>query len=102
MLLMLIRAVFVFVVAGLGVRTAKIVGEHMLANPYVVFVGIMLCAVLVVVVDLLTPRKRIPTISAVYFGVIVGIFLSNLISEALRPTMELYLDRRVHMMVSGF
>src|SRR5262245_29206717 len=102
MLLMLIRAVFVFVVAGLGVRTAKIVGEHSLANPYVVFVGIMLAAVAVVVVDLLTPRKRLPTVSAVYFGVIVGSFLSNLIGEALRPTMELYLDKRVHMMASGF
>ena len=39
---------------------------------------------IVVVVDLLTPRKRIQTISAVYFGVIVGIFLSNLVTEALR------------------
>jgi uncharacterized protein YacL len=102
MLIMLIRAVFVFVVAGLGVRTARIVGENNLANPYVVFVIIMLAAVCVVVVDLLTPRKRIQTISAVYFGVIVGIFLSNLISEALKPTMDLYLDRRVHMMISGF
>src|SRR5579862_3251383 len=102
MLLMLVRAVFVFVVAGLGVRTARVVGENSLANPYVVFVGIMLAAVIMVVVDLLTPRKRIPTISAVYFGVIVGIFLSNLVSEALKPAMELYLNPKVHMAVSSF
>jgi uncharacterized protein YacL len=102
MLVMLIRAIFVFVIAGLGVRTARIVGEHQLANPYVVFVGVILAAVVVVVADLLTPRKRIQTISAVYFGVIVGIFLTNLVTEALRPTMELYLDRRVHMMFSSF
>ncbi len=102
MLLMLIRAVFIFVVAGLGVRTARVVGENSLANPYVVFVGIMLVAVLIVVVDLLTPRKRIPTISAVYFGVIVGIFLSRLVSDALQPAMELYLNPKVHMAVSSF
>jgi uncharacterized protein YacL len=102
MLLMLIRAVFVFVVAGLGVRVARIVGEHQLANPYVIFVGVILAAILMVVADLLTPRKRIQTISAVYFGVIVGIFLTNLVTEALRPTMELYIDRRVHMMFSSF
>ena len=84
MLLILIRAVFVFVVAGLGVRVARIVGENQLANPYVVFVGVMLAAVVVVVADLLTPRKRIQTISAVYFGVIVGIFLTNLVTDALR------------------
>jgi uncharacterized protein YacL len=102
MLLMLIRAVFVFVVAGLGVRTARVVGENNLANPYIVFVGIMLVGVLIVAVDLLTPRKRIQTISAVYFGIIVGIFLSNLINEALKPTMELYLNSKVHMAVSSF
>ena len=102
MLLMLVRAVFVFVVAGLGVRVARVVGEHQLANPYVVFVGVILAAICMVVADLLTPRKRIQTISAVYFGVIVGIFLTNLVTEALRPTMELYLDRRVHMMFSSF
>ncbi len=101
MLLILIRAVFIVVIAGLGVRTARIVGAHELASPYIVFIGIMLIAVMVVVVDLLTPRKRIQTISAVYFGVIVGIFLTNLITEALKPTMEYYLDPRVHMMVSS-
>ena len=102
MLLMLVRAVFVFVVAGLGVRTARIVGEHQLANPYVLFIGVMLAAVVMVVADLLTPRKRIQTISAIYFGVIVGIFLTNLVTEALQPTMELYMDPRVHMMFSSF
>ena len=102
MLLMFIRAVFFFVIAGLGVRTARIVGEHQLANPYVVFVGVLFAGTLVVISDLLTPRKRIQTISAVYFGVIVGIFLSNLVTEALRPSMELYLNPRVHMMFSSF
>jgi uncharacterized protein YacL len=100
MLLILIRALFVFVVAGLGVRFAKVVGEHQIANPYVLFIGVMLGAVVVVVGDLLTPRKRVQTISAVYFGVIVGIFLANLVTEALQPTMELYLDKNVHRMCS--
>jgi uncharacterized protein YacL len=103
MLLMLIRAVFVFVVAGLGVRAARTVGEHQLVTyPYLVFVAVLFAAVVVVVVDLLTPRKRIQTISAVYFGVIVGIFLSNLVTEALHPTMEQFLDKRVHQIFSGF
>jgi uncharacterized protein YacL len=102
MLLALIRAVFVLVVAGLGVRTARIVGEHQLANPYILFIGVMLAAVAVVVVDWLTPRKRIPTISAVYIGLIVGIFLTDLLRDALQPTMQLYLDPRVHMMCLSF
>jgi uncharacterized protein YacL len=102
MLLVLIRAVFILVVAGLGVRTARIVAEHSLANPYVLFAGVLIAAVGVIIVDLLTPRKRIQTISAVYIGLIVGIFLMDLLRDALQPTMALYLDPRVHMMVMSF
>ena len=102
MLLVLVRAIFVLVVAGFGVRTARIVGEHQLANPYVLFVGVMLAAVVVVVADLLTPRKRIQTISAIYIGFIVGIFLTDLLRDALQPTMQLYLDPRVHQMFLSF
>ncbi len=51
--------------------------------------------------DLLTPRKRIQTISALYFGVIVGIFLSNLINDAITPAMQLYLHPKVHMAISS-
>jgi uncharacterized protein YacL len=102
MLLVLVRAVFVLVTAGLAVRTARIVGESQLASPYIVFIGVMLAAVVAVVADVLTPRKRIQTISAIYIGFIVGIFLSYLLSNALQPTMQLYLDSRVHMMAASF
>ncbi len=83
MLLMLIRAVFVLASAGFAVLAAKVVGE-VLAKPYlaiVVFVGVMLAAVVAVVFDVLTPRKRIQTISAIYIGFIVGFFLSNLLFQ---------------------
>ena len=101
MFLILLRAVFVLVVAGLGVKLARIVGENELANPYVIFIGVMIGAIAVVVGDLLTPRKRIQTISALYFGVIVGIFLSNLINDAIQPAMQLYLHPKVHMAISS-
>ena len=45
MLLILVRAVFVLVTAGFAVKTARIVGEYQLANPYMVFIGIMLAAI---------------------------------------------------------
>src|SRR5262245_42084274 len=102
MLLVLVRAVFVLVVAGLAVRTARIVGEHQLANPYVLFVSVMLVTISIVIADLLTPRKRIQTISAIYIGLIVGIFLTDLLRDALQPTMELYLDPRVRYMCLSF
>ncbi len=102
MLLFVIRTVFIVVVSGFAVRTARIVGESNLANPYVLWVGIMLVAVGIVVGDWLTPRKRIPTISAIYFGVIVGIFLSNLINDAFQPALQTYLNPRVHVPFASF
>ena len=102
MLLVLIRAIFLLLVAAYGVKTATIVGESQLANPYVVFIGIMLAAIAVLIVDIFTPRKRIQTISAVYIGLIVGIFLMTLLRDALQPAMQLYLDHRVHFVISSF
>ena len=53
MLLIMIRAVFVLVVAGLGVQVARLVGENQLANPLLrpAFVGMMVAAIVVVVAD---------------------------------------------------
>src|SRR5262245_25560159 len=102
MLLVLIRALFILVVAGMGAQTARLVSEKQLANPYLVFIGVMAGAVGLVVVDLLTPRKRIQTISGIYFGVLVGVFLSYLVREAIQPTIDLFLNRQVHYMFSSF
>lgn len=101
MLLLLIRAMFVLVVAGLGVRISQIVGAHQIANPYLVFVGVLIAAVVVLVTDLMTPRKRIQTISAIYFGVIVGLILSDLVQSAIEPTLVLFMREEVRKAMSG-
>src|SRR3954469_4837409 len=102
MLIMMIRAVFVLVVAGLAVRIARIVGENQMANPYLAFVGLLVAAILIVVADVLTPRKRIQTISAIYFGIIVGVLLSDLVQNALEPTLNAYMRPEVRSGVNGF
>jgi uncharacterized protein YacL len=101
MLLIVIRAAFVLVVAGLGVRVARLVGENQLANPYVLFIGMMIAAILVLALDVLTPRKRIQTISAIYFGVIVGLILSDLVQSAFEPTLVLFMREDVRKAFSG-
>lgn len=102
MLLYMIRALFVLVVAGMAVRIARTVGENQLANPYLVFVGLLVGAIVIMVTDILTPRKRIQTISAIYFGIIVGVLLSDLIQNALQPSLDLYLMPMIRNSVSGF
>lgn len=89
MLVSVIRAMFVVVVAGLAARLSKLVGVTGVVNPSLVFVAVMAGAILVVVLDLMTPRKKIQTISAVYFGLIVGLILSNLMQTAIEPTLTM-------------
>jgi len=101
MLLILIRAVFVLVAAGLGVRLARIVSETRPGNSYVAFGVVMAVALGVVAADLLTPRKRIQTISAVFIGTIVGVLLGELVRNALEPAMNLYLPESTRLGVSG-
>ena len=91
MLMSTIRALFVLVVAGLAARLAQISGlnKNALGNPAFVFLGLMAVAIGVVVVDLLIPRKKVQTISAVYFGLIVGLFLGNLLATAIEPALKM-------------
>jgi uncharacterized protein YacL len=97
MLLIMIRAAFVLVVAGLGVQVARTAGEHQLA----LFIGMMIAAFALLAIDLWTPRKRIQTISAIYFGVIVGLILSDLVKSAFDPTLELFMREDVRKTFSG-
>jgi uncharacterized protein YacL len=99
MLLNIIRAVFVLIVAGLAVRLGRATGS--VTYWALLFAGVMLVALLVLVVDLVTPRKRIQTISAVYFGLIVGLLLSYLLRIALEPTFTLFLMADVFEVVSA-
>src|SRR4051794_22545465 len=101
MLLIVIRAVFLMVVAGLGVRLSKSTSLHQTANWYWVFGSVMAVAVLLVLIDLLTRRKQIQTISAIYFGVIVGLFLSYLLQSAIEPTFELFMSEEVRNVFHG-
>jgi uncharacterized protein YacL len=99
MLLNVIRAVFVLVVAGLAARMAK--ATESVTYWALLFSGVMLVALVVLVVDLFTPRKRIQTISAVYFGLIVGLLLSYLLKIALEPTFALFLQPEVFDVVTA-
>lgn len=101
MLLVLIRVAFILIVAAVGSKFAGVVGENELGRPALFFIGLMLAAIVFVIGDYLTPRKKIQTISAIYFGVIVGIFLSNLVNDALQPAMHQFLSPLVHPAVSS-
>lgn len=86
MLLTIIRAVFILIIAALANRFSQEVDASV--NPWFVFVGILVLAVAFVIADILIPRKRVQLVSAIYFGLVVGLILANLLATAFTPMME--------------
>jgi len=75
--------VFVMVAAGVAVRIINAgTGE-----PWLVFGGIMALSLVVIAVDIALKRKRLDTLSAVYFGLIVGLFITYVLRLALSPIL---------------
>ncbi len=92
MFLIVIRSVFLLVAGGLATRLAYAASEHI--APWaaaVVWPGVMIASTGLVLVDVFTQRKRIQTVSAIYFGLMVGMILSFFLRIALEPTFEMML-----------
>ncbi len=91
--IVILRIIFVVAAAGLGASlatsmSAKIApGEEQSTTitPYLVFSGVLLVACGVIFLDLFIPRKRIEVISAIYFGLLIGVIFTNLLMLALGP-----------------
>lgn len=92
MALVILRLVFFAVAVGLGVRLLdNIYGGQLPSDPvwlpFPVVVGIPVLALLVIGLDMLVARKRMDTIASVYFGLIVGLFLTYVFYLALGPVL---------------
>ena len=90
MALVILRCAFVLVVAGLATSFVVQADSPLNApqwNAWFVFVGLMGVALGVIGLDILFPRKRIEVVSTVYFGLIVGLFLTYVAGVALTPLL---------------
>ena len=76
--------------AGLGVSIAQSLPRSAqgLIHTWGVFVGVMFAAIGIIVVDIVFPRKRLDLITCVYFGIIVGLFLTYVVGIALTPIVD--------------
>jgi len=77
------------VAAGLGFQlvTSGVLPQTPVLLPYFAFGGIMGLSISVIVADAYFPRKRLDTISAVYFGMLIGLFLTYVMNLALSPVL---------------
>ncbi|MCA9079268.1 MAG: PIN/TRAM domain-containing protein, partial [Planctomycetaceae bacterium] len=92
MLLLIIRAMYTVIAVG-AIATfcfskesaaPPIVDE----NPVVAFVLLVVAAMSILLIDVLTPRKRVEVISAIYFGLLIGVLLAYLFNQALNPLFD--------------
>jgi len=85
--LVVLRCVFLMIATGLGVLFARAgqVGDEGAMWPWIAFGGAVLGALAIIGLDVAVRRKNVDTISAVYFGLLVGLFLAYLVSLALTP-----------------
>ncbi len=94
MLLLIIRVLYILVCVGAaatytlgqGTGAPRIVTEH----PVVSFFVMLLIAGAFLVLDVVVRRKRVELISAVYFGLLIGVLLSYLFNLALRPLFAMH------------
>ena len=89
MALIILRCVFLICAGGVSaiINNRLLPPDAASITPYLVFAGIMGFAIAIVVADIFVPRKRIDTISAVYFGVLIGVLLTYIMSIAIAPML---------------
>jgi uncharacterized protein YacL len=89
MALVVIRFVFLMVAIALGFQLMgfrELEAEYQWL-PWLGFVGVLALAAGVLAADMSMRRKRLDTITAVYFGLIIGVVLTYVFTLALTPIM---------------
>lgn len=90
----LLRAAFMAMIIGIATNVLiEQIGRDVLVA-LLCFAGILLAGLAIVLADFFVRNKQITTISAVYFGLLMGFLLGSLFWEALRPIFAGYLAPR--------
>ena len=87
--LLILRVAFVLVAIGIATLLIGVVGPDVQPwVPWTLFIGTLLLASGVMAADIFIPRKQIDIISAIYFGLAVGAFLTYVLMLALTPLLQ--------------
>ncbi len=90
MVLIILRCAFVLVAAGLAIsiiNDTRVVPADSEWMAIAVLAGMLLLALSVIGLDIAVRRKELQTITAVYFGMVVGLFLAYVVGIALTPLL---------------
>ncbi|TWU38510.1 PIN/TRAM domain-containing protein [Novipirellula artificiosorum] len=105
MALIILRCVFLLCAGGVSTFLISTLSQGSVetptATPYLIFIGIMSLAAIVIVTDIFLPRKRIDTLSAIYFGVLIGVLLTYIMWIAVAPLIDQSFNGRGLQLVIG-
>jgi uncharacterized protein YacL len=89
MALVILRCVFLAVAIALAfqISNSDVVRNENPWLPWIGFFGVLILAAGVLVADVAMRRKRLDTITAVYFGLIIGLVLTFVLQLALSPLL---------------
>ncbi|HVW02015.1 MAG TPA: PIN domain-containing protein [Planctomycetaceae bacterium] len=87
MLLIIVRILYAFVCAGAFATYVSSGNPPQIVEkyPFLAFLVLMLISQAITAGDILIRRKRLDVITAIYFGLLIGVFLSYLLDMALTP-----------------
>lgn len=100
-ILLVVRFLFVLILGGTAAKIAQDLsassdqvgqGSWMVVGA---FVAVMALGGLALILDIAYPKKRISSISAVFFGLIVGSILGYFLKIAFAPTLSLWLEEEM-------
>ncbi len=88
--LVVLRLLFLMVAIALGVQMVRsnLFESTNQLLPWLAFLAVMVGAGLVLAADVFIRRKKLDVITAVYFGAVIGLFLSYVLQLGLTPLME--------------
>ena len=95
----------VFVALSIGVATSMMVYFDQMDSSLASFGLVLLVSLAVVALDIMAKNKQITTISAVFFGLLMGFLLADFFWRALDPIMNFYISntlRTVKYLVNLF
>jgi uncharacterized protein YacL len=96
-ILWLVRGVFLAL--SIGIATSMLTHYNSLEGSLISFGIIMLICLAVMVTDGLARNKQITTISALFFGLLMGFLLADLFWRALEPILSGYLDKNKNLQI---
>ena len=94
--LLILRCLFILVSSGVGIYVITsnvLIDSETGAVSLMVFAGIFLLSIMIIVFDMLIPKKRVDWISSVYFGLLVGLLLTAALGFAITPLLPQGADR---------